>query len=152
MDSWPGRRGSVRPVAGLDIQPAIFDSKSDFALQRYKSRKSPLTILAADRYLSAKNSIAKADLRWLAIFPKLKKKKMIPILLYHILYLLSTRSFSWAAQNIKKRQSRHSVSWIHIHSSRGAFGAVFGQGVAHPLLRYGALLLTSSSTSRRTRH
>ena len=27
---------------------------------------------------------------------------MIPILLYHILYLLSTRSFSWAAQNIKK--------------------------------------------------
>ena len=31
-----------------------------------------------------------------------KKKKMIPILLYHILYLLSTRSVSWAAQNIKK--------------------------------------------------
>lgn len=31
-----------------------------------------------------------------------KKKKMIPILLYHILYLLSTRSFNWAAQNIKK--------------------------------------------------
>ena len=69
---------------------------------------------------------------------------MIPILLYHILYLLSTRSFSWAAQNIKKDRvvtlSPGSIcTRLAVPSEQ-----FFGQGVAHPL-RYSVLLLASSS-------
>ena len=69
---------------------------------------------------------------------------MIPILLYHILYLLSTRSFSWTTQNIKKDRvitlSPGSICTRIVMPSE----QFFGQGVAHPLC-YGVLLLTSSS-------
>ena len=82
---------------------------------------------------------------------------MIPILLYHILYLLSIRSFSWAAQNIKKDRvvtlSPGSICTRIVVPSE----QFIGQRVAHPphcgliltsllhFCRYGVLLLTSSS-------
>lgn len=101
-----------------------------------------------------------------------KKKKMIPILLYHILYLLSTRSFSWTAQNIKKdRVVTLSPGSICTHfvvprsslfakellvSSRDFFIDLYPISPSidsgfHPTkgaIYHGVLLLTSSSTSR----
>ena len=69
---------------------------------------------------------------------------MIPILLYHILYLLSTRSFSWAAQNIKKDRvvtlSPGSIcTYLAVPSEQ-----FFGQGVAHPLCCGLILYITTS--------
>lgn len=106
LERYPAAHGrrSQRPVARLDIQRAIFDSKSDFAPQRYKSRKSPLTILAADRHLSAKNSIAKADLRWLGIFPKLKKNDSHFIISYFI-FVVNQIFQLGSAEHKKKTES-----------------------------------------------